>query len=175
MRGIRNFVQYCLILLSNASQSSAQQASNPILNPKDGEIIAAGSTYNITWTPNQGVIVSIEIWNAFSIASFFNGANCDTEFVSTCSQLFSNITNTGSIIWHVPANAPISDGYYLDIYVPNPGQGGPYYYMTGNFSIHAASSVSTTSTPTIVSSTSLSSTTASEIPSAPTATVTGNA
>jgi hypothetical protein len=187
MRGFWNFIQHSLILFSIAGQSTAQLEDNPISHPKQGEIIAAGSIYTITWTPNKGVIVSIELYNGFSIASSFNGANCYiNEFVPTCSELFSNVTNTGSMVWHVPTNAPISDQYYLDIYVPNPGVGGPFYYMTGNFSIRPASMIPSTTTqiPTISlssstraasSSTSASSTTASNVPFAATATVTGNA
>jgi hypothetical protein len=164
---------FWVLLFSIACRSSAQLDSNPISHPKEGEIITAGSTYNITWTPNQGVIISIELWNGFPIASYFNGANCYIDqFVSTCSELFSNVSNTGSMQWHVPANAPTSDQYYFDIYVPDPAQGGPFYYVTGNFTIHPAST--TSQIPTKTPTASATSATTSSAPLTATAAVTGN-
>jgi hypothetical protein len=121
------------------------QDYNPISHPQKGEIITAGSKYKVVWTPTNGDIVNLELFNSFAISSYFEGANCaEEENVPGCSQLFSNKTNSGSFLWNVPVNAPESDNYYLDLYVPNPGLGGPFYFMTGNFSIRPGSTTSTT-------------------------------
>ena len=127
--------------------SSAQTFNNPISRPQPGEILIAGSTYNIIWTPNTGDTIGLEIWNSFSIASAFPGSNCVLDDNNTmCAQLSPGMPNSGSFSWKIPNNAPPSDNYFLDIYVPNPGLGGPFYYMTGNFSIRNEAASTPTST-----------------------------
>jgi hypothetical protein len=121
------------------------QENNPISHPKPGEIITAGSQYKVVWTPTKGDIVSLVLFNNFAISPYFPGASCEAEEnVPGCTEVFANKTNSGSFLWNVPVNAPESDTYYLDVYVPNPGPGGPFYFMTGNFSIRPGSTTSTT-------------------------------
>lgn len=137
---------------------SAAQIDNPILQPQPGDVLTAGTTYNIIWAPTTGDLISIELWNGFSIASSFDGSNCNVDSNSPlCSQIIQNVSNSGSFLWTIPINAPVSDSYFLDIYVPDPGLGGPFYYMTGNFSIQIASSVTTTASITTSQRTSSSS------------------
>jgi hypothetical protein len=122
---------------------------NPISQPLAGDIIQAGSAYNITWTPNRGRIVSIELWTNATLTGIGNGTNCDvSDFATNCTALFANMSNAGWYLWNVPKNMPPSDEYYFDIYVPNPGPGGPFYYITGNFSIHNDTPPATTSSTT---------------------------
>lgn len=42
-----------VVILSIVNYSSAQEFDNPISKPQPGEILTAGSTYNIVWTPNM--------------------------------------------------------------------------------------------------------------------------
>lgn len=139
-------------LLFVCAQRIRAQDDNPISRPQGGETITAGTEYNITWTPTRGNIVSIEIWNEISLASSFNGINCHyDDYNVDCSLLIENITNSGSYLWHVPANAPVANNYFLDIFVPDAGFDGPFYFMTNNFSISNIGSPTTTastSTPT---------------------------
>jgi hypothetical protein len=132
---------------------SACQANNPILTPQTGEVIQAGTTYNITWTPNTGNEISIELWNGNSLANTL-GADCeDSEDSDSCTQVVSSMNNSGYYLWAVPNNAPQSETYWLDIYVPNPDFNGPYFYLTGNFTIqkstknHQTASSSTSASP----------------------------
>lgn len=141
-------------ILAAVNLSAAQAYDNPISRPQPGEILTAGSTYNIVWTPNKGDIVGIEIWNSFPIVSSFDQSPCILDDNNTmCSSLVPNMENSGSFSWKIPENAPTSDAYYLDIYVPNPDAGGPYYYMTGNFSIRSSNSASLSSSAIASSST----------------------
>jgi len=134
------------------------QANNPILRPQAGEVLYAGTAYNITWTANTGSHIGIELWNGFSVSATL-GANCDLdEDNPNCHQVVVDITNSGFYEWAIPENAPASDTYWLDIYVPDPDIDGPYYYMTGNFTIQKAinshqssSSASATLAPSVQS------------------------
>jgi hypothetical protein len=137
-----------VLILTFIITFSTAQTYNPISRPQPGEILTAGSTYNIVWTPNKGSIVGLEIWNSFPITLSFNQSNCVLDDNNTlCSQLDPGFPNSGSYSWKIPDTAPSSDEYYLDIYVPNPGLGGPFYYMTGNFSIRKASPVVVSAVP----------------------------
>jgi hypothetical protein len=134
-----NIPRWVLFTLAMTSISLAQLFNNPILRPRAGEILTAGSTYIIVWTPNTGETIGIELWNSFSIFSSFADSNCTLDDNNTmCSQVIASMPNFGNFSWKIPDNAPPSDDYFLDIYVPDPDAGGPYYYMTGNFSIHHA-------------------------------------
>jgi hypothetical protein len=116
--------------------------TNPISQPQPGEVVTSGSTYYIVWTPTKGNTISIEIWNTFSLASYFNGSNCVVDGENPdCSQIAANIPNTGNFEWHVPSNVPDSDTYWLDIFIPDPDIAAPSYYLTANFSINKASLV----------------------------------
>jgi hypothetical protein len=142
-----------LLLLPLASSyidpNDPSRFDNPISHPLPGDIIQAGSAYNITWTPNRGRIVSIELWTNATLTGIGNGTNCDiSDFARNCTALFANMSNAGWYLWNVPKNMPPSDEYYFDIYVPNPGPGGPFYYITGNFSIHNDTPPATTSSTT---------------------------
>jgi len=126
------------VLLLLTSLCSAQDA-NPITQPKKNHYLKPGETYDILWTPTTPDIlelISIELMCDFNISTIFPGNPCLTPD-PTCIELASNISNTGNFTWKIPANAPQSKDYYLDIYVPDPPPGGPYYFMTGNFSINA--------------------------------------
>jgi len=140
---------YIFILLAAilcVTQLAAQEYDNPIFRPRPGEVVQVGSSYNIVWTPTKGDIISIEIWNQFSLARYLNGSNCFLDDNNTlCSQIAQNIPNSGSFLWQIPGNTPPSNSYYLDIYVPNPDSNGPYYYMTGNFTIDKVALPSSTS------------------------------
>ena len=128
-------VRFVIAFLVTAQTIRAQD-DNPIINPQGGDTITAGTVYNITWTPTRGNIVSIEIWNEISLRSSFNGTNCHYDgFDVDCSLLIDNTTNSGSWLWHIPANAPVAGNYFLDIFVSDAGSDGPYYFMTNNFSI----------------------------------------
>ena len=119
-------------------QLSYGQANNPIIRPQAGEILHAGTIYNITWTPNTGSDIGIELWNGFSVSATL-GANCDLdEDNPNCHQVIVSTSNSGFYEWAIPANAPTSNTYWLDIYVPDPDINGPYYFMTGNFTIQKA-------------------------------------
>ena len=148
-----NIPQWVTFALAMTPTSLAQEFNNPISRPQTGEILTAGSTYNIVWTPNTGDIIGIEIWNSFSIASSFTGSSCTLDDNNTmCSQIVASMPNSGSLSWKIPDNAPPSDNYFLDIYVPNPDLGGPFYYMTGNFSIrHGTASTSSSATAQVSS------------------------
>jgi len=140
-----------LVLLPTASSyldpNDPSRFDNPISHPQPGDVIQAGSTYNITWTPNRGQIVSIELWTNTSLAGIGNGTNCDVDdYATNCTAPFANISNTGWYLWNVPRNMPSSDEYYFDIYVPDPGPEGPFYYITGNFSVHNDTPPVTTTT-----------------------------
>ena len=127
---------------------STAQTYNPISRPQPREILTAGSTYNIVWTPNKGDIVGLELWNSFPIVLSFNQSYCIIDNNNTmCSQLDPGFPNSGSYSWKIPETAPESDDYFLDIYLPDPGPGGPFYYMTGNFSIRKAKQVSISALP----------------------------
>jgi hypothetical protein len=129
------------------AQTIRAQDDNPITTPQGGDTITAGTVYNITWTPTRGNIVSIEIWNEISLRSSFNGTNCHYDgFDVDCSLLVDNITNSGSWLWYVPANAPVANNYFLDIFVSDAGFDGPYYFMTNNFSISDVGSPTSTAT-----------------------------
>lgn len=114
---------------------SACQANNPILTPQTGEVIQAGTTYNITWTPNTGDEIGIELWNGISLADTLSSDCFEDEDSEFCTQVVSSMNNSGFYLWAVPADAPQSETYWLDIYVPNPGFDGPFFYLTGNFTI----------------------------------------
>jgi len=140
-RVIFSFLSFLFLLPLRASSyidpNDPSRFDNPISLPQTGDIIQAGSTYNITWTPNRGHIVSIELWTNSSLTGIGNGTNCDvSDFAPNCTALFANMTNKGWYLWNVPKDMPSSDEYYFDIYVPNPGPEGPFYYITGNFSVH---------------------------------------
>jgi hypothetical protein len=161
-RVIISFLSFLILLpLQSFSYVDANDPSrfdNPISLPKTGDIIQAGSTYNITWTPNRGDIVSIELWTNSSLGGIGNGTNCDvSDFALNCTALFANMTNKGWYLWDVPKNMPSSDEYYFDIYVPDPGPGGPFYYITGNFSVH-------NDTPPVSSTTATGTATATVLP-----------
>lgn len=142
-----NIPRWVTFILVITATSLAQPFNNPISRPQPGEILTAGSTYNIVWTPNTGDIIGIELWNSFSIASSFTGSSCTVDDNNTmCSQIIASMPNSGSFSWKIPDNAPQSDDYFLDIYVPNPGLDGPFYYMTGNFSIRNATVLTPSST-----------------------------
>jgi hypothetical protein len=118
------------------TQATAQGFDNPINHPALGEVVPLGKTYSIVWTPTHGDLISIELWNDFPLGEYFNGSNCVFDDDDpNCSQIASNVPNNGQFDWKVPSNSPPSDTYYLDIFVPDPDINGPYYYMTGNFSI----------------------------------------
>jgi hypothetical protein len=116
-----------------------------ILQPKEKRYLKPGATYQILWTANQTtqwgdelLVVSIELLSDQAISTIFPGNPCESpQSQTTCIEIASNISNIGNWTWSIPANAPQSPNYYLDIYVPNPPEGGPYYWMTGNFSINA--------------------------------------
>jgi hypothetical protein len=114
---------------------SACQANNPILTPQTGEIIEAGTTYNITWTPNTGDQIGIELWNGISLANTLSNDCFEDEDSEYCTQVVSSMNNAGFYLWAVPVEAPESNTYWLDIYVPDPGFDGPFFYDTGNFTI----------------------------------------
>ena len=142
------FSHFTIAFLLLTAITIRAQDDNPISRPREGETITAGTVYNITWTPTRGDLINIEIWNSFSLSSSFNGSNCHfDDFNVDCSGLIENITNSGSFLWNVPANAPVANNYFLDIYVPDAGVDGPFYFMTGNFSIsNVGSPTSTVST-----------------------------
>lgn len=146
--------RFGLAFLLTTAQTIRAQNQNPITRPVGGETITAGTEYNITWTPTQGNLISIEIWNEISLASSFNGINCHyDDYNVDCSILIENITNSGSYLWHVPANAPVANNYFLDIFVPDAGIDGPFYFMTNNFSISNAGSPTGTFASTISTAT----------------------
>jgi hypothetical protein len=128
-----------LASLLNLLNLCAAQDANPITQPKKGRYLKPGLTYDILWNvtkPDILDIISIELMCDLNISTIFPGNPCLTPD-PTCIELVSNISNTGNWTWKIPANAPQSNSYYLDIFVPDPPPGGPYYFMTGNFSINA--------------------------------------
>ena len=132
---LRSFRRAALVFLLSIASSLAQPYNNPIIRPRAGETIDAGTNYTITWNANTGTAVSLELWNSFPIFSYFNGSCIDDEDNPSCSLIFYDVTNSGEWVWQVPSDAPTSNEYFFDIYVPDPGIEGPYYYMTGNFTI----------------------------------------
>ena len=137
-----------LAVLSLQRYSYAQNA-NPVTQPKRGEVLFAGSTYEILWIPGKGDVISIELYADVDLSNSFSGRNCFVDdYPPECSEILRNQDNNGSFLWNIPLNAPYSDNYFLDIYVPEPGVGGPYYFMTGNFSIHRRSLTSSSTTIT---------------------------
>jgi len=118
------------------SYGSDEASDNPISFPTTGSVLIAGQSYTISWTPTTGNLISIELWTSFPITSSFYGANCNfDDYNPSCSQLVQNISNSGSFVWNVPSSAPESSNYFLDLYVPDPGLDGPFYFTTGNFTI----------------------------------------
>jgi hypothetical protein len=165
-RRLEAFLSIVLAFASLAAgQTGLDRYDNPILRPKKGEVIPAGTTYNITWKPNKGDIVSMELWSDVSLANSFNGSNCGLDTNSTfCTSFIENVTNSGSYLWQIPRDAPSSRNYYIDIYVPDPGLGGPFYYFTANFTITNATTpsstvISSTGSPTTTETSPVSSTT----------------
>src|SRR5947207_9703436 len=111
-----------IIFGSNISASTPPIGSNwngnPILSPMAGELLTAGTTFTILWTPIKGDLVSIELWN-ISVP---------------ISVLAQNISNTGTFQWAIPQGLPTSSNYFLDVYVPVL-VGNYSYFTTGLFTI----------------------------------------
>lgn len=133
-----------LVALFVTALSSAQSLNSPFIHPFTGDTVTAGTNYNITWSVIIGPLVSIQIKNTYTpIATFFNGSNCPGDLVNfRCSQIATDIQNLGVWQWSVPANAPSSGFYTLDLYVSNGGLSttGTTHYTTGNFFISQPSS-----------------------------------
>jgi hypothetical protein len=131
-----------LLLLVLAFASVCYSQSSPFLTPFTGDTITAGTTYNITWTVILGSFVNIQIKNQYSaISTYFNGSNCPNSLTDFgCSQIATNIENSGIYSWAVPANAPSSGFYTLDLSVSNGGLSGSTDYTTGEFFISQSGS-----------------------------------
>ena len=124
-------------LLLAALSCSSQSLNSPFIHPFTGDSITAGTTYNITWTVILGARVNIQIKNTYSpISTFFNGSNCPGDLTNfQCSQIATDVQNSGVYQWAVPSNAPSSGFYTFDLYVSNGGLSGTTHYTTGNFFI----------------------------------------
>ena len=121
-------------------QPAMSNEPNPVSQPQVGAVLTAGTSFNIVWTPTIGDLISIELWTKglnVSINAYFSGNNCLIPNMA-CSMIAQNIANSGSFLWGIPANAPLLDDYFIDLYVPDPPPGEVYFYETGDFSIAKA-------------------------------------
>lgn len=127
------------------------QSTFSITRPRTGEVLTAGTTYNILWTSSTYQFLSIELFNndGIPVDTIFSGTECDGE--AACGILVNNVTNTGSFLWNIPANAPPNNSYSLDIFVPSLSNTYIFAATTGDFSIQQGTFESVSVTPSITS------------------------
>jgi len=131
---------------------TAAQPYNPIYQPRTGETVTAGTTYDIMWTPTSGNPISIELWfnnppanaNLSSECGGFAGFNGCTDLLET---IVDTTSNAGHFTWFIPVNLPTGNSYFLDLFEPGGTGPVPIFFISGFFRIENRGTSSETSLP----------------------------
>jgi hypothetical protein len=106
-----NYGRYAILVLVLALRHARAQTS-PFVYPQPGEVIQPNTTYGIQWYSQDSLSVDIILWNPDSLYVSDFGIPCANN---ACATLASNATDSGFFSWHVPADAPSSKSYQLEL------------------------------------------------------------
>jgi Ser-Thr-rich glycosyl-phosphatidyl-inositol-anchored membrane family len=125
---------FAAIAYAYTQPASGDPSGNPIIHPGLGELIPAGTTYDITWTPTtQGTFqqfpIRIRIGPPFSLTIIPPGnislllLRGPSTNVVPIDTIVDSVANTGSYSWNVPSTlVPDTTHYGIELIVEGTGQ-----------------------------------------------------
>jgi len=99
-------LRYLIVALALATTNVFAQLVNPISRPTVGDVLIAGGTFDILWTPTTtGSLISLILRKG-------PGNN-----IGIVGPIADSIQNSGSYLWNIPATLPAGLDYAVQIIV----------------------------------------------------------
>jgi hypothetical protein len=155
---------FAAIAYAYTQPAGGAPSGNPIIHPGLGELIPAGTTYDITWTPTTPGAFSIsqlEFRQSFSLTINLPGnislllLRGPSTNVVPIETIVDSVANTGSYAWNVPSTLePDTTHYGVQLIVEGTGQ---YQYSpqcgVSNSAVSSSTSGNASTTVTVVPAT----------------------